>query len=128
MDETCEECGKPISKRAKANIWRGEHIVCTICLGLLNSAVTFDGNKVGYLGKKDALWLVNDGETQHGPYSTEELIELLRSQWVKWDWRIWREGMKKWKRAAGLFTMPEFSKDGQIKLHSFDGPKPPRLF
>lgn len=73
-------------------------------------------------GKDDADWLVHDGNQQWGPYPTDRLIELLKQGQVDWLWNIWREGMANWTPAARLFTIPELSKDGQIRLRAFAKP------
>ncbi len=36
--ETCSECGKTISGRAKANVWEEQRIVCTRCFAKLEKA------------------------------------------------------------------------------------------
>ncbi len=71
------------------------------------------------VGWPDKLWLVNDGNRQLGPYTTERLVELLRAGQVDWLWRIWRDGMKTWTPAAQLFTIPELSPDHDIRLRDF---------
>jgi hypothetical protein len=38
VEETCEECGNVITRRAKANVWKGEKVVCTPCLKKLELA------------------------------------------------------------------------------------------
>jgi hypothetical protein len=74
-------------------------------------------------GNHDADWLVYDGNRQWGPYSTVQLIDLLRSGRVDWLWLLWREGMAKWMPAARLFTHPKLAADGQIRLRRFPAPK-----
>ena len=71
------------------------------------------------VGWPDKPWLVNDGKQQWGPYTTDQLIELLRTHRVDWLWHVWREGMTSWKVPAQLFTMPELEPDGQIRLRDF---------
>src|SRR5438552_2546512 len=107
MEETCQECGTTISRRARANVWNGERIVCTPCLKKLQAAVQRQQVACQMAGKCGFPWLVYDGRGQHGPYSTEQLIQLLRGGRVEWEWTVWRDGMKAWKSAANLFTIPE---------------------
>lgn len=80
-------------------------------------------------GNDDALWLVHDGRQQWGPYSTEQVIQMLREKRIDWMWNVWREGMDKWRKIANLFTDPQLANDGQIRLRNFNHKivaKPPR--
>ncbi len=115
MDEVCQECGATISPRAKANVWNGEKVVCTACLKKLQAVVRRQEAAVMFAGKAHTPWLVNDGKRQHGPYTTAELIDLLRSGRVDWAWDIWREGIGKWTTAGLLFTIPHLT-DGRLEL------------
>lgn len=118
MDEVCQNCGKIISRRMKANIWDGERVVCTACLHVLQGAVVRRQVGVRLAGQSGADWLIYDGSRQSGPYPTQRLIEMLRGQQVRWEWHIWREGMEKWKPAMSLFTIPELA-DGRLELRDF---------
>jgi len=118
MDTTCEKCGKTISRRARANVWEGQCIVCTPCLGELKTAELRAANLAAMVGYSGRGWLIHDGRGQRGPYTTAQLIELLRAGRVKWEWQIWRDGMTKWVPIARLFTVPELSK-GRIELRDF---------
>lgn len=70
-------------------------------------------------GDNDALWLVHDGRQQWGPYSTEQMIQMLYAKQVDWLWSIWRQGMEKWLAVGQLFTNHEI--DGQpIRLRDFN--------
>lgn len=124
MDETCQQCGKTISRRAKANIWQGEKVVCTPCLRQLESDVEWRKNLLLMVGRVGLPWMVKDGGKQHGPYTTAQLKELLRHEKIDWMAGIRREGMKEWKPAARLFTMPDLS-DGRLELRDLgQGPEP----
>lgn len=114
-EDICSKCGTTISRRAKANVWRGEKIVCTPCLKKLEGAE--QRLRVAYLiaGKPGTAWTVRGGGKQYGPYSTAELIELLRRRRVDWMWEIHREGMKSWTPAARLFVTAELG-NGRIEL------------
>jgi hypothetical protein len=128
MNEACEECGKSISKRAKANVWRGQHIVCTPCLNQLRSWELLDQNRIKYMGRSVSLWLVDDGWKKLGPYTSEDLIELLQQNQIDWLWKIWRDGMDEWKSISLLFTDPRMSDDGVIRLREiFERRDRPRL-
>src|SRR3954447_12290683 len=37
VEETCSECGKTISRRARANVYHGLRVVCTSCLHKLEA-------------------------------------------------------------------------------------------
>jgi hypothetical protein len=115
VDHVCQKCGKAISRRAKANVWNGAHIVCTSCLHELEGEIRRGQAAIGIAGRSGAAWLVHDGAKQWGPYPTEQLIELLRTGRVDWPWNVWRDGMWKWTPAGQLFTMPELS-NGRIEL------------
>jgi hypothetical protein len=115
MDEVCQECGKPISRRAKANVWNGERVVCTECLHKLEDQVRRGQAAIRLAGVARAPWLVHDGRKQWGPYPTAQLMNLLRTKQVDWMWNVWREGMGKWVPAAQLFTMPKLS-NGKVEL------------
>ena len=67
-------------------------------------------------GMPDAPWLVYDGRQQHGPYTTQQMVDMLVRGQVDWLWHVWREGMAKWVPAAQLFTIPELSLDGKCRL------------
>lgn len=77
-------------------------------------------------GNDDALWLVHDGRQQWGPYTTEQLVQMLYAKQVDWLWNVWREGMNKWRPFANLFTIPELASDGQIRLRNFNDPVKPK--
>jgi hypothetical protein len=117
-DEICQDCGRPISRRAKANVWNGERIVCTPCLKKRESAVQRADNIMGMIGKAGSPWVVHDGRQQAGPYTTAEMIKMLRKNKIDWLSKIFREGMKDWKPAGQLFTNPAFN-DGKIELRDF---------
>jgi hypothetical protein len=118
MDEVCEQCGATISRRARANVWNDEKVVCTSCLKELQGAERRTEAAHALAGKPGAPWLVRHGQNQQGPYPTEQLIELLRRGRVDWLWEIKRDGMTAWKKAANLFTIPELS-NGKIELRDF---------
>lgn len=118
VDETCSKCGKSISRRAKANIWNGEQIVCTPCLRDLEAEAAWHKNLLLMIGRAGTPWLVHDGRKQHGPYTTAQMIELLRIGKVAWEHRIRRDGMKEWKQAMSLFTIPDLA-DGRLELRDF---------
>jgi hypothetical protein len=123
MSEVCQDCGTAISTRARANVWNGERVVCSPCLRRRKERIELEARlpaiRAAMVGWPDRLWLVHDRQHQSGPYTTEQLIELLRTRRVDWGWHIWREGMTAWKAPAQLFTMPELAKDGQIRLREF---------
>jgi hypothetical protein len=118
MDEICEQCGKTITQRAKANLWKGEQVVCTACLNELKSQVQRHQAAVRLAGRAGSAWLVHDGQQQWGPFPTDQIIELLRVGQIDWMWNVWREGMAAWTPAAQFFTAPELSK-GRIELRDF---------
>lgn len=118
MDVACDECGATISSRAKANVWNGEKVVCTPCLKELQGAERRAQAAFYLAGKPGTSWTVRGGGKQYGPYPTSQLIELLRQGRVDWMWDIRRDGMKAWKKAANLFTIPELS-NGRIELRDF---------
>lgn len=118
MEESCQQCGKTISRRAKANVWGGERIVCTPCLKELEGAERRQQAAYSLAGKPGTPWTVSGGGKRHGPFPTNELIELLRQGRVDWMWDVWRDGMTAWRKAANLFTIPELS-DGRIELRDF---------
>jgi ribosomal protein L37AE/L43A len=117
-DETCQECGTKISRRAKVNIWQDEKVVCTSCLHELESAVRRHEFSIQMGGKPHTPWLVDDGKKQHGPYSTAQVIQLLDQDRVDWLWKVWREGMSGWKVAAMVFNNGRLS-NGQTELRYF---------
>jgi hypothetical protein len=118
MDETCGQCGATINRRAKANVWKGEKVVCTPCLKRLQGAERRMEAAFALAGKPGAAWTVRDGRKQYGPYPTDALIEYLRQGRIDWMWEIRRDGMKAWKKAANLFTIPKLS-NGRIELRDF---------
>lgn len=118
-DEICQDCGKPISRRAKANVWNGERVICTPCLKKRETAAVLAQNIAGMIGVAGKLWLVHDGRTEHGPYPTDQLIAMLTKKKISWNWKTWREGMKAWTPIARLFVDPAFSGTGRIELRDF---------
>lgn len=118
MDQHCQKCGKIISRRAKANIWNGQQVVCTDCLHTLEGEARRHQAAIRLAGQAGADWFVHDGNKQWGPYPTVQLIELLRTRRVDWMWNIRREGMTNWTPAARMFTIPELS-NGKIELRDF---------
>jgi hypothetical protein len=118
MDEICQRCGVIITRRAKANVWNGDTVVCTKCLRELETDARRMDAAYGIAGKPHSAWMVHDGRSQHGPYTTAELIELLEWGRVGWDWQIWRDGMRAWSQPMRLFTLPELS-NGKIELRDF---------
>ena len=116
MDTACEKCGKPISKRAAAHVWNGQTVVCTKCRNELQAEAGRHAAAIGFAGQPHTPWMVFDGKTQYGPYTTEQVIEMLRRGQVDWLWQIWREGMKKWMKIGSLFSMAEMSNSGRIEL------------
>lgn len=118
VEQTCRKCRKIISRRAKANIWNGKQVVCTDCLHKLQREDRRHEVAIGLAGQAGADWLVHDGSKQWGPYPTAQLIELLRSKRVDWQWNIWRDGMTSWAPAGRLFTIPELS-EGKLELRDF---------
>jgi hypothetical protein len=123
VDEVCEDCGNPISRRARANIWNSERVLCTSCYNDRKNRAEFEARvpeiRAKMVGWPDKLWLVNDGSRQLGPFSTDQVIELLRAGRIDWLWEVWREGMAAWKPAASLFTNPQLSDDGKLRLREF---------
>ena len=115
MEEICQQCEATISKRARANVWQGEKVVCTSCLKSLQAAQRRTEVAIELAGKPGADWIVRNGVDQYGPYPTEQVIEYLRQGRVDWMWDIWRDGMKAWMKAARLFTIPELA-NGKIEL------------
>lgn len=69
-------------------------------------------------GVAGSPWHVHDGRQQLGPFTTAQLIELLRAKRVDWMWNVRREGMLNGVPAARLFTTPELSR-GRIELRDF---------
>lgn len=131
VDKFCDGCGKVISGRARANVWHGEQLLCSSCFRKRKQQADLEarihGLRGAMVGWPDKLWLVHDGAKQWGPYTTEQLIELLRQRRVDWLWNVWREGMREWRPVGRLFTIPEFADDGQIRLREFvklNEPKP----
>ena len=118
VDEICQDCHKPISSRAKANVWKSGRIVCTRCLREREVQASRQQNAVRMAGVAGSPWLVQNGRQQLGPYPTAQLIDLLRAKRVDWLWNLRREGMEKWTPAARLFTTPELS-NGRIELRDF---------
>ena len=98
-------------------------VLCSSCYRERNDRAEFEASVpellAAIVGWPDKPWLVHDGTKEWGPYTTEQLIELLRQRRVEWLWNVWREGMKAWKPAGQLFTMPELTGDGQIRLREF---------
>ena len=123
MDEICQDCGKTISRRARANVWNGDRIVCSRCYKVRKQRADFESRvpalRVAMVGWPDKPWIVHDGRQQSGPFTTDQLIALLRAGQVDWLWSVWREGMKEWKKPASLFTMPELTAGGEIRLRDF---------
>ena len=117
-EEMCHQCGKVISRRAIAHVWNGASVICTPCLKSLQGEERRGQAAIGMAGRAGASWLVHDGRKQYGPYTTDQLIALLRQARVDWMWKIWREGMWKWLTAANLFTIPVLS-NGRIELRDF---------
>ena len=78
-------------------------------------------------GDNGALWLAHDGAQQWGPYDDAQMLELIRSKRVPWNWNLWRQGMEKWLPAGRLFTFPDL--DEVVRLRNFNYvtvPKAPR--
>jgi hypothetical protein len=117
VDTTCEKCGKTITGRMKANVWKGEMAVCTDCLHILKGAELRKAAAYRIAGQPFTAWLVHDGQQQLGPFTTEEMIDLLGSNQLDWMWNIWRHGMANWTPAARLFTIPELS-EGRLELRN----------
>ena len=117
-DEICQQCGATISRRAKANIWNGELVVCTRCLKELEQNERRAVAVIGIAGKPHTPWFVHDGHKQYGPYPTAQLIQLLDGGQVDWLWKIWREGMNAWVAAGQLFVMGELG-NGRTELRDF---------
>src|SRR6266568_3735633 len=118
MNEHCQKCGKEIAQRAKANVWQEQWVVCTACLRELKDEVKHQTAIASIAGMGGAPWLVHDGRKQWGPYSTDQLIELLTKGQVDRFWNVWREGMRKWMPVGQLFTVPELS-NGKVELRDF---------
>lgn len=120
MDVTCQECGKIVTRKAKANVWKGERVVCTGCLKRLEcqDPERLRAAVAKTIGRAGAPWLVHDGQEQHGPYTTEQMIELLQCGRVDWLWNIWQEGMTRWRAAGNLFTIPQLA-NGRFELRDF---------
>jgi hypothetical protein len=116
-EETCQDCGKTISRRARANVWHGERVICTLCLKLREGAEKRLAAAVRLAGRAGAVWLVDDGGKQRGPFTTHELIRLIDNRQIDIMRRIWRDGMSTWKPAAQLFTLREI--DGKTELRDF---------
>ncbi len=117
-DEICQKCGKPIARRARANVWQGDKIVCTTCINLLKGAERRLAGMQKIAGKAHTPWLIQDGRKELGPLTTVQLIQLLRHRKVDWSANIWREGMTKWLPVGRLFTIPELN-DGRLELREF---------
>src|SRR4051794_11180919 len=117
-ETVCDNCGKPISRRAKANVWNGDKVVCTPCLRELENAVLRAQNLLGMIGKVFTPWLVHDGKRELGPFTTDQLIDQLKRGKVDWMWNTWREGMKSWTPVARLFVAAALGR-GRIELRDF---------
>jgi ribosomal protein L37AE/L43A len=118
MDVACEQCGATINRRAKANIWQGEKVVCTACMKDLQGAERRLNAAYVLAGKPGTAWTVRHRGEQYGPYPTDRLIELLRQGRVDWIAEIRRDGMKAWTPAARLFVTPQLA-NGRIELRDF---------
>jgi uncharacterized protein DUF4339 len=101
-------------------VWKDKLVLCTACYNMRAGDERFDQRlpalRASFIGWPDKLWLVHDGKRQSGPFSTDELIKLLRNGKVDWLSNLWREPMRAWLPAAQIFSIPELSDDGQIRL------------
>jgi hypothetical protein len=118
MEVRCDDCGKTISSRAKANVWAESRVVCTPCLLRLRSAASRAAISLAVAGRALSPWMVRDGPRQHGPHGTEDLISLLGTGRVGWDCEVWRDGMAAWAPVGRLFTIPELA-NGRVELRDF---------
>ncbi len=117
MEPICQNCGKTINRRSVAHVWKDQTVVCTQCRNKLRGEEQRQAAYIRLRGVPDAPWLVYDGTRQHGPYSTQQLTDMLCRRQVDFLWLIWREGMAKWSPAAQMFTIPELSDDGKCRLN-----------
>ncbi len=126
--ESCRDCGKVITGRARADVWQGELILCSGCYRDRKNHQKFLKRipelTAALTGWPDKLWLVRNGREELGPFTTSQLTDLLKKRRVDWNWNIWREGMKAWTPAARLFTMPELDRGREIQLREFISPRP----
>lgn len=118
MEETCQKCGKAISRRARANIWNGTQIVCTPCLKDLQAAQQRADAAIRMAGRPGSAWMVHDGHHQRGPFPTPQLIALLGNGKISWESKIWRDGMAGWQPLPTLFVPAELG-HGRIELRDF---------
>jgi hypothetical protein len=117
-DETCQKCGKTISRKAVAHVWQGDKVICTACRNLVRGVERRLQAAYRIAGKPDMPWYVQDGKNQQGPFGTRILIQMLANKQIDWEWSIWREGMIKSVPVARLFTIPELC-NGRIELRDF---------
>jgi len=114
-EERCFRCGKTIPKDAEAHIWNSESIVCGPCIAHLQHDRYLSATPNTFAGFARGAWYVDNGMQKLGPYDTHQLIEMLHSGRVDFQFLIWRDGMSAWRKASQLFTIPELNY-GQIEL------------
>jgi hypothetical protein len=56
---------------------------------------------------ENRIWYVNVNRQTYGPYSSEEIISMLRTETVKYSDYIFKEGFKNWDF---LYNVPEFDR------------------
>src|SRR6185437_3493345 len=114
-DPLCQDCGKQINRRMKANVWQEETVLCTPCFHAREAAVLRAKTIAKIIGIADSPWLIHDGRRQSGPFTTREVIEHLRDGRFKWDWKSWRQGLETWKPLYSFFTDASLH-DGRLEL------------
>lgn len=115
VDTICQRCGKIITRRMKANVWAGREVVCTGWRDVLQGVVVRRQVAYDLAGKPDAGWIAYDGQQQYGPFTAEQMIEMLGAGQVDWLWQFWRDGMNAWTPAARLFVTAQLG-GGRIEL------------
>ena len=113
--ELCTRCGAVIPANAEAHVWLDEHIVCGPCRNQLQHEQHLSTTAVAFAGKPGAPWTVKEGDKELGPYFTNQLIEMLRSDQIAYSQQLWRDGMTMWRQVSQLFTIAQFSQ-GRIEL------------
>lgn len=59
-------------------------------------ALEYAKEEIENRGIEKKIWFYNDWYKKYGPYSRDEIIDLVRNKEIKKDFHLWREGLSDW--------------------------------
>lgn len=104
MNISCDSCGKKYKVADEKVAGRTFKIRCRQCGAqiVVRGEAGASSAPAAAQPASDAIWHVVVNGDQQGPYSAEQLTQMIGWQQIGWDTFVWREGFDDWKPAQDV--------------------------